>query len=123
MITDRPAIMVGGKEYVRVCKSIEVSTRSPLHIEFEIEHDVAFFRMENVVYAISNVCPHKRASVLSTGFVDGAVVTCPLHGRRYNVVTGENLTQGRGVSTYPVLELDGYVWINIHGASTPVITP
>jgi nitrite reductase/ring-hydroxylating ferredoxin subunit len=112
-----------GEPFVRVCRSVEVSHRNPKRFEYDIEHDIAVFRIDDVAYAISNVCPHKREAVLHKGFVQGGTVTCPLHGRQYDIRSGENLTSGRSIVTYPVLETDGYVWVNIHGASTPTISP
>ncbi len=39
-------------------------------------------------YAIDDTCTHEDAS-LSTGFLKGEWVKCPLHGSRFNVCTGE----------------------------------
>ncbi len=112
-----------GHQFVRVCRTIEVSGRTPKRIDYDLEHDLALFRIDGTVYAISNVCPHKRESVLYVGFVEGDTVTCPLHGRQYNVKSGQNVGQGRGINTYPVIEAEGYVWVNIQGARTPTISP
>jgi nitrite reductase/ring-hydroxylating ferredoxin subunit len=42
------------------------------------------------VYAIRNRCPH-RGGPLVRGFVEtGPAVRCPMHGWRYDLVTGES---------------------------------
>ncbi len=43
-------------------------------------------------YAVADTCTHEDAS-LSTGSLKGELVTCPLHGSRFNVVTGEALEE------------------------------
>jgi len=42
------------------------------------------------IYATQNDCGHQRAS-LARGTLDGKVVTCPLHGAKFDVTTGLNL--------------------------------
>jgi 3-phenylpropionate/trans-cinnamate dioxygenase ferredoxin subunit len=58
-------------------------------------------------YATDDVCTHEDAS-LSSGSLKGTYVTCPLHGSRFDVRTGEALEEPawRPLATYPV-RLDG----------------
>ena len=42
------------------------------------------------IYATQNDCGHQRAS-LARGKLEGNVVSCPLHGARFDVTTGRNL--------------------------------
>ena len=51
--------------------------------------DVALFNVDGQFFAINNTCLH-RGGPLGEGMLDGDVVTCPWHGWRYNVKTGEN---------------------------------
>jgi 3-phenylpropionate/trans-cinnamate dioxygenase ferredoxin subunit len=41
-------------------------------------------------YALDNKCPHMGGN-LSGGVLEGATVTCPRHGAKFDVRTGENL--------------------------------
>ena len=54
-------------------------------------------------YAADDTCTHEEAS-LSSGFLEGALVKCPLHGSRFNVCTGEVLDEPaeENLRTYPV---------------------
>ena len=54
-------------------------------------------------YAADDTCTHEEAS-LSSGFLKGALVKCPLHGSRFNVCTGEVLDEPaeENLRTYPV---------------------
>lgn len=52
--------------------------------------DVALFNVEGEFFAISNTCLH-RGGPLGEGFLEGDVVSCPWHGWRFNVKTGQNV--------------------------------
>ena len=53
--------------------------------------DIALFNVDGTIYAIDNTCPH-RGGPLGEGMLDGNVVTCPLHGWKFNVTTGANVS-------------------------------
>ena len=52
--------------------------------------DVALFNVDGEFFAMNNTCLH-RGGPLGEGFLEGDVVTCPWHGWRYNVKTGQNV--------------------------------
>lgn len=64
---------------------------------------IALFNLEGGYHAIDDTCPH-RGGPLSEGPVEGEVVTCPWHGSKFNVTSGDVLTPpaGNGVSSYRV---------------------
>ncbi len=64
--------------------------------------DIAIFRIEDAVYAIENVCPHQHVPVLAEGSLEGTVLTCPMHGWRYDVSSGACVHASGRVKTYPV---------------------
>ena len=64
---------------------------------------IALFNLEGSYHAIDDTCPH-RGGPLSKGPVDGEVVTCPWHGSKFNVKSGDVLTPPArtGVSSYRI---------------------
>ena len=52
---------------------------------------IALYNVGGAFYATQDFCLHKGGS-LGKGTLDGPVVTCPLHGWRFNVETGDCLT-------------------------------
>lgn len=48
------------------------------------------YRVDGRLCAVSDRCPHAGAA-LSSGGLEGAVVTCPRHGSQFDVRTGERL--------------------------------
>ncbi|MFN3477365.1 MAG: Rieske (2Fe-2S) protein [Candidatus Methylomirabilales bacterium] len=64
--------------------------------------EIALFNVEGVFYALENICPH-RGGPLGEGFLEGAVVTCPWHGWKFDATTGRSPVNPRvGVRSYPV---------------------
>jgi NAD(P)H-dependent nitrite reductase small subunit len=77
------------------------------------ELDLALFLVGEHVYAIENLCPHQHIPVLSEGSLDGTVLTCPMHGWRYDLSTGACVHASGRVRTYPVEIRDGDVYVDI----------
>jgi 3-phenylpropionate/trans-cinnamate dioxygenase ferredoxin subunit len=48
---------------------------------------VAVAKAEGRVYVFPDRCPHGRGR-LSAGTLDGSVITCPMHGMRFDLPTG-----------------------------------
>ena len=64
---------------------------------------IALFRVGQAFHALSDTCTH-RGGPLSEGTVEGAEVTCPWHGARFDIKTGAVMgpPAGREVRSYPV---------------------
>ena len=75
---------------------------------------LAFFKVEGVCYAISNVCPH-QGGPLGKGTLNGHVVTCPWHGWTWDVRTGANvrIPKLKGVQSFAVRTVDGQLYVEI----------
>jgi nitrite reductase (NADH) small subunit len=66
------------------------------------DEEIALWRVEGKVFAISNVCPHQHVSGLHMGVLIGLSVACPMHGWTYSLETGA-VQEGEGrVKTYRV---------------------
>jgi nitrite reductase (NADH) small subunit len=65
------------------------------------------------VFAVDDRCPH-RGGPLSQGIVHGRSVTCPLHGWRIRLDTGEALTPDEGcTATHAVRVECGVVYLEV----------
>lgn len=75
---------------------------------------LALFNLGGKFYALNNNCTH-AGGPLGDGAVDGRVVTCPWHGSRFDVTTGEVLgpPARRPVAAYPVRVQDGTVFVEL----------
>lgn len=71
---------------------------------------VALFQVDGQLCAVADRCPH-AAATLSGGELEGRVLTCPAHGSRFDVVTGERVRgpADADLPTYRVLVQGGQV--------------
>ena len=68
--------------------------------------EIVLYDLEGELCAIDNVCPH-RLGPLSEGFLENGIVSCPWHGWRFDVRTGEGVSHRMAkVDRFPV-ELRG----------------
>ena len=78
---------------------------------------VALFNVGGAVHATDNVCPHAGGPLARgrRGGPCGEIVTCPWHGWRFNVRTGEVVEEpaSERLATYPVRIEAGEVWIGM----------
>ncbi|KAG5182777.1 hypothetical protein JKP88DRAFT_164241 [Tribonema minus] len=84
------------------------------------ESQLAVYRFEsrNEWYATQNVCPHKRALVLSQGIIGSKngipKVACPLHKKNFSLQTGACLDDDEmSVMTFPVKVEEGAVYLQL----------
>jgi nitrite reductase (NADH) small subunit len=64
---------------------------------------VATFNVGGTFYALDSLCTHRHGP-LAEGAVEGTIVTCPWHGSKFDVTSGQVVKDpaSRSVSAYPV---------------------
>jgi nitrite reductase (NADH) small subunit/3-phenylpropionate/trans-cinnamate dioxygenase ferredoxin subunit len=88
--------------WVAVCRRADIPAGRGWPVRVG-ELNLAVFDLGDTVVAVDNECRHV-GNPLDDGHVSGGCVTCPWHGWRYDLRTGELLTVfGRrpGLRTYP----------------------
>lgn len=74
---------------------------------------LALFRIGAQVYAIENTCRH-RGGPLAEGVLQDKVVSCPWHGWRFDVTTGQGLTNSAApVGCFSVSVEGNDVFVNV----------
>ncbi len=81
-----------------------------------IEHDdvrIAIFKLENGFYAIEDECSHAEAYLSEGRVVNGCEIECPLHGARFDLRDGTNLSfpAVTPVTAFPTRVEDGNVFV------------
>lgn len=75
--------------------------------------NVVMARVNGGVYAVSGKCAHLGCP-LFTGTLAGAILTCPCHGWRFNIQTGEFLDATElQLKVYQVRAENGKLFINL----------
>jgi nitrite reductase/ring-hydroxylating ferredoxin subunit/Fe-S cluster biogenesis protein NfuA len=78
------------------------------------EHNVLLVRMNGKVMAFRNQCPH-MGMPLDGGLVDGSLITCPWHGFRFDLSTGECMTAPHvQLEPFPVRVEEQRIWIRLN---------
>lgn len=99
--------------WITVCRSDEL--KANLGVRALIDgKQVALFRVQGQLYAISAVDPFSGAAVLSRGLVGDqggqVVVASPIYKQHFSLSTGACLEdEGVVLTTYPIRELDGQI--------------
>lgn len=99
-------------EFVRVCKVQDL--KEEIGKRFLVDDiEVAVFKVNGEIYALSNICPHQKTHLIYDGFIENEKVVCPLHGWMFDLKTG-NMAEGRkGLDCYPVKIIDSEVFVKV----------
>jgi nitrite reductase/ring-hydroxylating ferredoxin subunit len=73
--------------YVRVAATAELPTNTKIPVVVNGK-EVLLANVDGFYYAIANKCTHAGGS-LARGVLEEGIVTCPNHGARFDVRTGE----------------------------------
>ena len=88
--------------FVKVATTDELEDQQTKLVEVEGQK-IALFRVDGTFYALSDTCTH-RGGPLSEGTVEGAEVTCPWHGAKFDIRSGAVVEPPapQAVKSYPV---------------------
>lgn len=76
--------------------------------------DIALFNVNGTVYATNDRCLHAGGSLGFAGKLDGKIVTCRLHGWRFDVTTGDMpIAPGMNLGCYLVKIENGKVYVAV----------
>ncbi len=79
--------------------------------------DIALFKIDGEIYAVSNICSHQHTALIYTGFVEDKCVVCPAHGWKFDLKTG-NLPKGRrGINTFETKVENDTVYVLIENGN------
>jgi len=99
-------------EFTKVCKSDDLQDKVGKRF-FIHDVEVAVFKVDNKIYALSNICPHQHVALIYDGFIEDDKVVCPMHGWEFNLCDG-NMAQGRkGLDSYEVKIIDDDVYVKV----------
>lgn len=87
--------------FIRVARSSEIQERKSKRVVVG-GAEIALWRVEGRIYAISNVCAHQHFSSLHQGTLEGTTVTCPMHGWSYSLESGVSVHGNGRIRTYRV---------------------
>lgn len=93
-------------EFVAVATTGEIPTGKMKKIVV-VDRPILLANVDGTIYAVDDTCTHEDSS-LYLGCLKGELVSCTLHGSRFNVRTGKPMEEPatEALQTYPV-KIDG----------------
>lgn len=76
--------------FVEVAKLDEVPTGKMKHIELNGK-EIMIVNLDGKFYALNDRCSHTNAP-LSMGHIQDSILTCPMHGARFDITTGKKVS-------------------------------
>nr|AIF15984.1 Rieske (2Fe-2S) domain-containing protein (hcaC, bphF) [uncultured marine thaumarchaeote KM3_72_A09] len=73
-----------------MCDISELESDGKRTIDFN-ESKILVVKIGDNIYAVDGICSHEYSD-LSMGFMNGEIVTCPLHLSQFDLKTGEALS-------------------------------
>ena len=89
-------------KYIDVASLTQVSPGHTLKVMTD-RGDILLANVEGKIYAVDDMCTHEDSS-LSLGCLKGELVSCTLHGSRFNVRSGQPMEEPatEALRRYPV---------------------
>lgn len=72
---------------MKICKFSQLSESEPVRVDVGDKY-IMIVRVGGNVLATDSLCTHEEAD-LSLGILSDVVITCPLHGAKFDLRTGE----------------------------------
>lgn len=76
--------------FVEVAKLDEVPAGKMKHIELN-RKEIMIVNLDGKFYALNDRCSHTNAP-LSMGHIQDSILTCPMHGARFDITTGKKVS-------------------------------
>jgi nitrite reductase/ring-hydroxylating ferredoxin subunit len=73
--------------------------------------EIAVWRVEGIVYAVNNLCPHQHAPAMHVAHLSGLSLTCPMHGWTFSLLDGKEENGLGHLTTHRVLVLEEEVYV------------
>ena len=75
--------------------------------------EIAVFKINSEVFAVSNICPHQQTHLIFDGFIEDEFIVCPAHGWKFNLKTGKKDSGSNGLQVYTVKVVDDQVYVQV----------
>ncbi len=90
------------ENYTKLCKVSDLQDRKGQRFIVD-DTEVALFKVDNEIYALSNICPHQHTALIYDGFIEDECVVCPAHGWMFELKSGKLKTGNARLTKYPVI--------------------
>lgn len=104
--------MIALDGFSKVCKVNDLKEKIGRRF-FIDDVDVALFKVDKEVYALSNICIHQKAAIIYDGYIENNCVYCPAHGWMFDLKTGKFPNGIKGLDSYQVQIIEDNVYVKV----------
>jgi nitrite reductase/ring-hydroxylating ferredoxin subunit len=98
--------------FFRLCKTTDIKEGYGKRY-FANDTEVAVFKVNGNIYALSNICPHQHSAIIYDGIIEDDFVVCPAHGWKFNLATGLQPQGNRGLDAYEIIISGDDVYVKV----------
>ncbi len=98
--------------FTKLCKVSDLNDRQGKRFIVD-DTEVALFKVDDQIYALSNICPHQHTALIYDGFIDEDCVVCPAHGWMFELKTGKLKNGASRLTTFSVIIEDDNIFIKV----------
>lgn len=102
------------KGLVKAGDTEEITEGHPKSLVLNGESVVVFCAAEQY-FAVRNRCPHQQFERLHEGEVDDTIVTCPMHGWKFDLRTGISLNGSGRLKIFGTVVKNGLIMVECDG--------
>jgi len=100
------------KKFLKACSVKELEELKGFRFIVDDVTDIALFKVNGVIYAVDNVCPHNHTPKMHLGYIEDEHVLCPVHFFKFSLNTGREANDaGCTLKTYEVKIQDDDVFV------------
>ena len=98
--------------FTKICKYDDLKEKTGTRF-FVDDVEIALFKVNKELFALSNICPHQKTHLMHEGFIEEGKLVCPVHGWKFDLING-NLAPGRkGLDSYEVKIIGDDVFVKV----------
>jgi nitrite reductase/ring-hydroxylating ferredoxin subunit len=103
-----------GGEWKEVASLSDFSDTDRKLVDLGGTKQIGLFKVEDELFAVSIWCSHQKMSMFH-GDLDGYELMCPLHGARFDLRSGKNLSLPavRPIPAYPLKVENDVVYVKV----------
>ncbi len=98
--------------FVKVCNYSDLKEKVGKRF-FVDDIEIALFKVDGSVYAISNICPHQKTHLMHEGLIENGKVICPVHGWEFELSTGNLANDRKGLTIYDIKVVNNEIYVKV----------
>jgi 3-phenylpropionate/trans-cinnamate dioxygenase ferredoxin component len=108
-----PSDLIDLKDFTKICMISALKENEGKRFIIN-DTDVAVFKVDGEIYALSNICPHQHTALIYDGFIEDGCVVCPAHGWMFDLQTGLMPTKQKGLDSFPTKIVEDVIYVKVN---------